>query len=113
MRNTETATTANLLDHLQEQGYEPQESADYHGQIVDCYDLIASGTGSVRVCIYPDDGGAAEVYAFDGYMAEEWHAKFCPNAPDAAVLAVIEAAEWQLADKRGGPVTPAQASTTR
>lgn len=103
-----TATTANLMDHLQEQGYEPQDDAADGG---DWYDLIVSGTGSVRVCLYPDDGHRADVYTFDRYMACLWQANLSPGTPDAAILAVIEAAEWQLAAKRGGPVTPAQAKT--
>lgn len=107
------ATTASLMDHLQEQGYEPQDPATYHDQLVECYDLIVSGIGSVRVCTYPDDDYSTEVYVFDGHMCEEWEARFTPGAPDAAVIAVIEAAEWELAAKRGGPVTPAQASTAR
>ena len=98
--------TANLMDHLQEQGYEPQDSVEGS----DWYDLIVSGTGTVRVCLYPDDGDRAEVYTFDGYMVCEWDAKFSPGTPDSAVIAVIEAAEWQLAAKRGGPVAPAQAA---
>jgi len=106
-----TATrTASLMNHLQEQGYEPDDDATDGGG---WYDLIASGIGSVRVCLYPDDGYAADVYAFDGYMALMWDAKFSPGTPDAAILAVIEAAEWELADKRGGPVTPAQAKSAR
>jgi hypothetical protein len=100
-----TATTANLMDHLQEQGYEPQDDGT---QCSDWYDLIISGIGSVRVVIWPGDGYRAEVYAFDGYMACEWDAKFSPGTPDAAIIGVIEAAEWQLAATRGGPVTPAQ-----
>ena len=95
--------TANLLDHLQEQGYEPQDSGD------EWFDLIASGIGSVRVVLSDD----IYVYAFDGYMASEWEARFTPGTPDAVILATLEAAEWQLADKRGGPVTPAQAESAR
>lgn len=102
-----------LIDHLQEQGYEPQDPATYHDQRVECYDLIVSGIGSVRVCTYPDDDYSAEVYVFDGYMANEWEARFTPGTPDSAIIGVLEAAEWQLADRRGGPVTPAQASHAR
>jgi hypothetical protein len=110
-----TATTANLLDHLQEQGYEPQDPASYHGQRVEYYDLVVSGVGTVRVCIYPDDGHSAEVrtFAFDSYMCEEWEARFTPGTPDAAIIAVIEAAEDARAAKRGGPVTPAQEEAAR
>jgi hypothetical protein len=95
---------ANLMDHLQEQGYEP-EIAGAVGQ----YDLIVSGIGSVRVCVYPDDGYRTDVYAFDGCQCTEWHARFSPGTPDAAIIAVVEEAEWRLAAKRGGVVTPAQA----
>ena len=105
-----TATTANLMDHLQEQGYEPEEQ-DYDSG--DWYHLIVSGIGSVRVCLYPRDGHRVEVYVFDAHGAEEWDVRTSPGTPDAAVIAVIEAAEWQLADKRGGPVTPAQAEAAR
>lgn len=100
-----TAATANLMDHLQEQGYEPQETASAEGE---WFDLTVSGIGTVRVCLYPSDGYRADVYAFDAYMVSEWQASLSPGTPDAAILAVIEAAEWQLAAKRGGPVTPAQ-----
>ncbi len=104
--------TANLLDHLQEQGYEPQGGV-WSAPGGEWYDLIVSGIGSVRVCIYPDDGHRTDIYVFDGYKACEWDAKFSPGTPDAAVIATIEAAEWQLAATRGGPVTPAQARSTR
>jgi hypothetical protein len=90
--------TANLMDHLQEQGYEPADFSD------EWYDLIVSGIGSVRAVVSDD----SYVYVFDGYMACEWQASFSPGTPDAAIIAVLEAAEWQLAAKRGGPVTPAQ-----
>ena len=103
--------TASLMDHLQEQGYEPQDEATYHGQRVETYDLIVSGIGSVRVCAYPDDEYSAEVYVNDS--ANEWEARFTPGTPDAVIIAVIKAAEWQLAAKRGGPVTPAQAEPAR
>lgn len=115
---TATTRTANpmdtfpdpVMDHLQEQGYEPQDGgADGGGW----YDLIVSGIGSVRVCLYPDDGYRADVYVFDGGMALEWDAKFSPGTPDAAIIGVVEAAEWQLAASRGGPVTPAQEAKAR
>jgi len=105
-----TATTANLLDHLQEQGYEPQETTSAEGE---WFDLIVSGIGTVRVCIYPNDCYRADIFVFDGYMTLVWDAKLSPGAPDQAIVAVIEAAEWQLAAKRGGPVTPAQAASAR
>jgi hypothetical protein len=100
---TETVrTTANLLDHLQEAGYDPE---DQPGGL--WFTLIVSGTGSVRVILYPDDG-RAEVYMFDEFMACEWQVTLSPGTPTPVILAAIEAAEWQLAAKRGGPVTPAQ-----
>ena len=102
--------TANLMDHLQEQGYEPQDTTSAEGE---WFDLIVSGIGTSRVCIYPDDDYSANVYAFDRYMCTEWEARFTPGTPDAVIIATIEAAEWKLAAKRGGPVTPAQAKTTR
>jgi hypothetical protein len=103
-----TATIASLIDHLREQGYDPDVSG-----AVDRFDLVVSGIGSVRVRMYPDDGYSADVSVLDATMAEEWQATFCPNTPDAAILGVIEAAEWQLAAKRGGPVTPAQEEIAR
>ena len=42
--------STSLLDHLQERGYEPQEPFGHDG---DWYDLVASGTGTVRFCEYP------------------------------------------------------------
>ena len=104
--------TDHLLDHLQEQGYDPQDTykpADPYAPIGDAYDLTVSGTGTVRVCLYPDDCYRADVYVFDQYMTLIWDARLSPGAPDAAIVAVLEAAEWQLSAKRGGPVTPAQA----
>ena len=111
-----TATTANLRDHLQEQGYDPQDAytpLDPYAPIGDAYDLTVSGVGTVRVCVYPDDCYRADVYVFDQYMTLVWDGRLSPGAPDAAILAVIEAAEWELAAKRGGPVTPAQAEAAR
>jgi hypothetical protein len=95
------------MDHLQEQGYEPQDATDSG----DWYDLIVSGIGTVRVCVYPDDGYRVDIHTFDAYMICEWSATLSLGTPDAAVIAVIGAAESQLADRRGGPVTPAQAGT--
>jgi hypothetical protein len=105
-----TASTANLMDHLQEQGYEPQ-GATTEG---DYYDLVVSGTGTVRVVVCPGDPlTRADVYAFEQYMCCEWRASFTPGTPDAVIIATVEAAEWQLAAKRGGPVTPAQEEAAR
>jgi len=106
------ARTTSLIDHLQEQGYEPEMHDDLYGASV-WYDLTVSGTGTVRVCTHPDDGDSADVYTFDRHLALEWSAKFSPGTPDAAIIATVEAAEWQLAAKRGGPVTPAQAKSAR
>jgi len=99
-------TTTSLLDHLQEQGYDPE------GLILgaDIYDLTASGTGTVRLCLHPDDEYRAEVHFLDRYLVEEWSVSLSPGTPDAIILATLEAAEWQLAGRRGGPVTPAQAA---
>lgn len=106
--------TATLIDHLIEQGYEPQEAnGAFQRANGDWYDLIVSGIGTVRLVHFFDDGPRADVYVFDGGMVCEWDAKFSPGTPDAAIVAVIEAAEWQLAAKRGGPVTPAQAEVAR
>lgn len=105
-------TTANLLDHLQEQGYFPQDEA-VTSNVNEWFDLTASGTGTVRVCLYPGDGGVIEVYFFDRHMACEWDSHFSPNTPDAVIIAALEAAERQLADRRGGPATPAQEAATR
>lgn len=100
--NKMTATTTNLLDHLQEAGYDPE---DQSGPI--WFTLVVSGTGSVRVILYPDDGRAG-VYMFDEFMACEWQVTLSPGTGTPVILATIEAAEDELAAKRGGPVTPAQ-----
>jgi hypothetical protein len=93
-----------LLDHLQSQGYEPQ---DTEGRDL-WADLVVSGTGTLRVIVHPDDGHSVDVYMFSAAMATEWGAHLSPGTPDLVILALIEAAEWQLAGKRGGPVTPKQ-----
>ena len=98
--------TANLLDHLQEQGYDPQE-LEGRG---DMFQLVVSGIGSITVEVY--DGEVA-VYAFDQYRACDWEVALSSSTPDAVIIATLEAAEWQLAAKRGGPVTPAQPSPVR
>lgn len=98
--------TANLLDHLQEQGYEPQDEA-VTGNTREWFDLIASGIGSVRVAL---DDGDVTVYFFDGYTMCDWKATLSNGTPIAVILATITAAEDELAAKRGGPVTPAQAA---
>jgi hypothetical protein len=95
--------TTTLLDHLQEQGYEPQEDGDW-------FDLIASGIGSIRVGL---DDGTVDIYAFDGYMACEWQVSLSAGTPESVIIRTVEAAEWWLAGKRHGPVTPAQAATAR
>jgi hypothetical protein len=98
-----TALTAtSILDHLMDAGYEPEDTEDW-------YLLTASGIGSVRVVINECD---LEVHAFDRYMGCTWSVRLS-NAPAAVEIATIEAAEWQLASLRGGPVTPAQARTAR
>jgi len=104
----------NLIGHLQEQGYEPNfdHGPDNFGR-QDWYDLVVSGYGTVRAVICPDDGYSAEVHAFDEGMCSEWSARFTPGTPDSAIIGVLKDAEWQLADRRGGPVTPAQASRAR
>jgi hypothetical protein len=98
--------TPNLIDHLREQGYEPQEF-HFHGDC-DQYDLAVSGIGMVSVCLFPQDGHRAEVHLFDAYMHELWTANLSSGTPDAVIIAVADAAAWQLAVMRGGPVTPAQ-----
>jgi hypothetical protein len=97
-----------VLDHLQEQGYTPED--DSPGRSL-WADLTASGTGTVHVIVEPEDAWSVAVIFFDMFMACEWRAKFDPNVPDAVIIATIEAAEWQLADRRGGLVTPAQEAT--
>ena len=94
--------STSLLDHLQERGYEPQEPFGHDG---DWYDLVASGTGTVRFCEYPDDGYSARIVAFDASMACEWDVRTSPGTPAAVILAVLVAAEGELAARRGGPVT--------
>ena len=97
-----------LLGHLQESGYEPQDSGPRADG--DWYDLTASGTGTIRACLSED---GADVHAFDACMFCLWSARMSPGAPDAVIIAVLEAAERQLAAARpAGPVTPAQAATS-
>lgn len=99
-----------VMDHLQEQGYFPQEQFGHDG---DWYDLTVPGAGTARVCLYPDDGYSARIVAFDASMACEWDVRSSPGTPDAVILAVLEAAEQELAARHGGPVTPAQARAAR
>ena len=94
--------STSLLDHLQERGYEPQEPFGHDG---DWYDLVASGTGTVRFCEYPGGGYSARIVAFDASMACEWDVRTSPGTPAAVILAVLVAAEGELAARRGGPVT--------
>jgi hypothetical protein len=100
-----------LIDHLMDAGYEPDEQYTPDGQPTgaDVYDLIASGIGSVRL-IAGDD---YEIHAFDGFMVCNWTVKLSRSTPDPVIIATLEAAEWELAELRGGPVTPAQAATAR
>ena len=93
--------TASLLEHLQEQGYDPDPDGAW-------FDLTVTGTGSVRVNLDGYQGDDVRVYGFDRYMACEWQVTFSDGTPNAVILAVITAAEDELAAKRGGPVTPAQ-----
>jgi len=95
---------ASLMDHLLEQGYEPQDGTDW-------YDLTVSGTGTVRVCLRPDSEYSADVYLFDAHMANEWGANLSPGTPETVIIAIVEAGEWELANRRGFPVTPAQAKS--
>lgn len=95
----------NLLDHLQDQGYEPQDGT---GRTL-VADLAVSGVGTVRATISPDDD--SHIYAFDASMTLVWSARFTLSTPDTVIVAALEAAEWELADRRGGPVTPAQTRT--
>jgi hypothetical protein len=101
-----TPQTPSLLDHLMDAGYEPEETDPEQG---DWYILTASGVGSVRVVITDTE---ADVHAFDKYMGCRWSSRMS-GAPASVIIATIEAAEWELAALRGGPVTPAQAATAR
>jgi hypothetical protein len=94
-----------LIDHLMDAGYDPDED-DITSMSLTA-NLVVSGIGSVRVIRTP---GETEVHAFDQYMNCRWSARFA-SAPDTIVIAALEAAEWELAALRGGPVTPAQAAT--
>ena len=80
----------NLLDHLQEAGYEPRYDGDW-------FDLTVPGVGTIRVRPDPDD---VNVYAFDERMACEWQVTLSPGTPGAVILTLIEAAEGELAAKR-------------
>ena len=99
----------NLLDYLQENGYDPEADAmnqAFGGISRDTYELTVSGVGTVRLTV--DDSDTVNVYRFDGYMVEAWHATFTASVPMPAVLAALAAAEDDLAVLRGGPVTPRQ-----
>ena len=92
---------ANLLDHLMDAGYDPLESepdGDY-------YELVVSGIGSISVRTHE---GEAVVYVFDGYKMCDWEVTCSPGTPDAAIVAVLESAEDELAQRRGGPITNRQ-----
>ena len=112
-------STANLRGHLREQGYEQDPDTRSAGRDrCEVYDLVASGTGTVRVSVYPDhrpghDRAGVVVGFYDDGMELQWSAALSPAAPDAVAVAVAEAAEWQLAGRRGGPVTPAQVASAR
>jgi hypothetical protein len=106
------ATAANLRDHLQGQGYDSPDCSATDGAAEDWHDLIVSGIGSIRVCVNPAYS-SVNVYVFDAYLNCEWRVSLSTGTPDAVIIATIEAAEWQLAAKRGGPVTPAQAEAAR
>jgi hypothetical protein len=96
-----------LLDHLMTAGYEPEEDGTAHGE--DWYILTASGVGSIRVV---RSESRTEIHAFDRYMANRWSADLS-SAPASVIIATIEAAEWELAGLRGGPITPAQIQPLR
>lgn len=98
---TPATTDISLLETLQGRGYEPQDDPRTPGE---SFDLIASGIGSVRVVIFPRDAGRVDIHKLNGYTCEEWTVRFCPNTPDAVIIATLDAAEAQLAAQRGGPV---------
>jgi hypothetical protein len=95
-----------LLDHLMTAGYEPEEDSA-PGE--DWYILTASGVGSIRVI---RTEGRTTIHAFTGHMANRWSAHL-DSAPASIVIATLEAAEWELAGLRGGPITSAQMATVR
>lgn len=103
-------TAKSLLDHLQEAGYMPDGDPL---RIGDWYDLVVSGTGAVRAVIGRPGEGDVNIHGFDKFGACEWSARFSPGTPESVIIGTLEAAEWQLAGKRGGPVTPMQAGTIR
>jgi hypothetical protein len=98
----------NLLDHLQEQGYTPQDTFGTFGIDDEWYELTVPDVGTVRLCVYPDDCYRAEMFVFDPNMICEWDVKHSPSAPDAVIIAGLRAAEQILADRYGHPVTPEQ-----
>jgi hypothetical protein len=96
-----------LIDHLREQGFEPQESS-FNGNC-DQFDLVVPGVGAVSVCLYMGyDFKRPVVHLFDANKFELWVVNLSAEVPDAVVIAVVDAAAWELSAMRGGPVTPAQ-----
>jgi hypothetical protein len=93
-----------LIDYLEASGYWPEEASPDDGRLI--YELIVSGTGTVRLIDAGDDG--TEVYAYDRHMVERWTARFTDLTPEAAVIGTLAAAEDELAAERGGPVTSRQ-----
>lgn len=86
-----------LFGHLREAGYDPSDD--------DWADLTASGVGSIRVQWGGfGDPGTVSIYRFDRYMATEWKIDF-GNTPAPVIVAALEAAEAELAQQAGRPVT--------
>jgi hypothetical protein len=104
-------TAPSLLDHLLAQGYQMDLQASRQASRVAKLDLVVSGIGTVRVSAYPS--GNRQVSLYDAGMGRLWTARFTGGTPDAVIIAAAEAAEWELAHKRGGPVTPAQEEAAR
>lgn len=96
---TTTTPDMSLLETLQDRFYDPQDTAGRYGE---WFDFTASGTGTVRVVIFPDDDFSVQIYKFDRHMAEQWGVRFTPGTPDAVIIAALDAAETQLAAEHGG-----------
>jgi hypothetical protein len=101
-----------MYETLEARGYEPTGDAldSPLGITSEMFDLVVSGTGTLRVVIYPRDAYRTELHAFDCYMVNRYSAVFSPGTPDAIVIGALDAAEDELAAVRGGPVTSRQES---
>lgn len=96
LRRMIAASPALVLDRLREAEYDPSDDP--------VFALIASGTGSVIVDL--SEEGIVTIIRRDRFSGEIWSAHIADLAPLSTLFAVLDTAERELADERGGPVTP-------